>query len=282
MSIFNDLEMKIKSLSPGAYQRLCSEYAYKKYNLTNMSDIGGKEGTDKTTIGVPDSYSLDETGKYLFFMYGTVESSPVSKIETDIKDAHNSEKTGISIDKVDKIICFHTNTNMRASSKDKLINLYDDVKIELVDIDSMTHDIYNCYPFLAFDHLGIPIDSNQISDIGKFIERYDKNNSQSPLCIPFVYRKEKEQLEFIFNNDDNNFVLVTGNPGVGKTKLVLEVCKKYIEENKDTKCYCIRNNGGNLYNDLKIYLSGGSNYILFFDDKKICKESKSTLYINFI
>lgn len=266
MSIFNDIEMKIKSLSPGAYQRLCSEYAYKKYNLTNMSDIGGKEGTDKTTIGVPDSYSRDENGKYLFFMYGTVESSPVAKVKSDIEDAHNSKKTGISIDKVDKIICFHTNTNMRISSKQKLINLYDDVIIELIDIDSMAHDIYNYYPFLAFDYLGISIDSNQISDVGKFIERYDKNNSQSPLNIPFIDRKENEQLESIFNNDDNNFVIVTGNPGVGKTKLALEVCNKYIKDNKDTKCYCIRNNGGDLYSDIKMYLSGANNYILFFDD----------------
>ena len=53
--------------------------------------------------------------------------------------------------------------------------------------------------------------------------------------------------------------------------------EKYIEENKDTKCYCIRNNGGNLYNDLKIYLSGGSNYILFFDDINETNQLESIL-----
>ena len=264
MSIFNDIEMKIKSLSPGAYQRLCSEYAYKKYNLTNMSDIGGKEGTDKTTIGVPDSYSKDEDGKYLLFMYGTVESSPVKKIESDIRDAHNSEKTGIPIDKVKKIICFHTNTNIKISKTEKLMKLYDDVKIELIDIDSMAHDIYNNYSFLALDHLRMSIDTNQISDINKFIERYDKSSSQSPLGLTFIYRKEIEQLQSLLN--DNDFVIVTGNPGVGKTKLSIEVCKKYIEKNKDTKCYCIRNNGSDLYDDLKKYLSENCNYILLFDD----------------
>ena len=75
MSKFVEVQNAILSLGPGEYQRLCSEYITKKYEFNNMHDLGSKEGTNKTTKGIPDSYSVDENQKYTLIMYGTVKKN---------------------------------------------------------------------------------------------------------------------------------------------------------------------------------------------------------------
>ena len=57
---------------------------------------------------------------------------------------------------------------------------------------------------------------------------------------------------------------MTGASGVGKTRLILEVCKKL--ENEGWNVLCIKNNGETLCNDLKYYISDEGKYILFVDD----------------
>ena len=58
MANFTKIQQGILSLSPGSYQRLCSDYYARVNNITKIHDIGSKEGTDKTTSGIPDSFYL--------------------------------------------------------------------------------------------------------------------------------------------------------------------------------------------------------------------------------
>ena len=265
MSRFTNIQNAILSLSPGDYQRLCSEYIMKKKCFTNMHDIGAKEGTNKTTRGIPDSYAIYDDGRYSLIMYGTVEKkSSIKKIESDIKDAHNEKKTKIPICKVKEIICFHINTNISPGECERLTNLFEDVHIELIDIDTMAHDICNNYTYLATDYLQLPIDTNQISDIDTFIKRYDKYSTSSPLSNTFIERQEKNEiLEKIEKTE--KMLLIKGKPGVGKTKLALEVCKE-LEKKDNLKVLCIRLNGADIYEDMKISLDNTKKYIVFIDD----------------
>ena len=189
-----------------------------------MHDLGSKEGTNKTTKGIPDSYSVDENQKYTLLMYGTVEKESVAKLTKDIKEACDGKKTGITREQIKEIICFHTNTNIKPGDYNKLINLIPNIKINLIDIDSMAHDIYENYQGIAYDFLNIPIDTNQISDIKTFIERYDKFSVNSPLELNFVYRKDKD---LIYQNIMNSkMTIISGKPGNGKTKISLEILKE--------------------------------------------------------
>ena len=99
MSKFLEIQSAILGLGPGEYQRLCSEYSIKRFKFSNMHDLGSKEGTNKTTKGIPDSYSVDENQKYTLLMYGTVEKESVGKLEKDIKDACNEKKTRLKKDR---------------------------------------------------------------------------------------------------------------------------------------------------------------------------------------
>ena len=55
MSKFLKIQQGILGLSPGDYQRICSDYIVKVKKYDNMHDLGSKEGTSKTTKGTPDS-----------------------------------------------------------------------------------------------------------------------------------------------------------------------------------------------------------------------------------
>ena len=229
-----------------------------------MHDIGSKEGTNKTTIGIPDSYNVNDDGTYSLLMYGTVEKKSISKLESDIKDAYSESKTGISQDRIKEIICFHTNTNIKPGDYTRLTTLYKDTIIELIDIDSMAHDICENYQSLASDYLQIPIDTNQISDIDDFIKRYDKFSVNSPLSLEYIERTEKEEIVNHINNTET-LLLLTGKPGIGKTKIALEICR-YLEIKENLCCLCIRPNGKDIYDDIKTTLENNKNYLIFIDD----------------
>lgn len=92
MSKFIEIQKAILSLGPGEYQRFCSAYINKKYDFKNMHDIGSKEGTNKTTRGIPDSYVIDENKKYTLLMYGTVEKASIAKLRKDIIEASDTKK----------------------------------------------------------------------------------------------------------------------------------------------------------------------------------------------
>lgn len=264
MSKFLKIQQGILGLSPGDYQRICSDYIVKVKKYDNMHDLGSKEGTSKTTKGTPDSYNIDQDGNYSLIMCGSVEKDSISKIKTDIKAAHNKNKTGIPIDKVKEIICFHTCTNISPGQNEELIAMYDDVRIELIDIDTMSHDICDNYPSLANDYFQIKIDTNQITNSSDFIKRYDKYSVNSPLSLAYVERKEKcDIIEKLANSE--KLLLITGKPGVGKTKIAIEICKE-LEKNEDITCLCIRLNGEDLYEDIKTALELNKKYIIFVDD----------------
>lgn len=264
MSKFLKVQQGILGLGPGEYQRFCADYIIKKKGYKNMHDIGSKEGTTKTTIGIPDSYNINENGTYSLLMYGTVGKKSISKLESDIKDAYSESKTGISQDKIKEIICFHTNTNIKPGDYTRLTTLYNDIIIELIDVDSMAHDVCEKYQSLASDYLQIPIDTNQISDIDNFIKRYDKFSVNSPLSLEYIERREKQEIINNINNTEQ-LLLITGKPGIGKTKIAIEICR-HFEIKENLCCLCIRPNGKDIYDDIKTTLENNKDYLIFIDD----------------
>ena len=264
MPKFLKVQQGILGLGAGEYQRLCADYIIKKKGFKNMHDIGSKEGTNKTTIGIPDSYNVNDDGTYSLLMYGTVDAKSIPKIKSDIEAAYSYMETGILQGKIKEIICFHINTNIKPDVHRELTNLYKDIVIELIDIDSMAHDICENYPSLASDYLQIPIDTNQISDINDFIKRYDRNSVNSPLSTEYIERKEKEKIIDNINNT-GTLVLLTGKPGIGKTKIAIEICR-YLEVKENLCCLCIRPNGKDIYEDIKTILENNKDYLIFVDD----------------
>lgn len=250
-------------LEGGAFQKLFDEYLYKKYKFKNIQTLGVQTATNKPTKGTPDSYVLTDDGKYILINYGSVSSQPAKKIQDDILSCFDKAKLSLSKDKIKKIICGHCSTNISIEQFSGIKESIEGVAVELIGIDTLSHDLALIYPHIAKDELGIPIDTNQFFDVEDFVKAYDANGINAPLDCEFFYR-ESEISETYNSVNDNKVTILTGPSGIGKTRLALEVCRKKDEE--EVKVYCIKSNGNMLYEDIKYYISDPGQYLIFFDD----------------
>lgn len=264
MSRINSIQQAIIQLDGGEYQKLMDAYLYKKYKYTNIEPLGSHTGTNKVTKGIPDSYVKLDNDKYVLIMYGTVESTSYEKIEKDIKSCLDVKKINIDIKEIEEIICCYTSTNIHFEQKKMLENMIEGVKITLIGIGSVSHDLLIKYPTIASDFLNIPIDTEQIFEIDEFIDKYDKNNMNASINMELLHRES--EIESLINKiEENKVVLLCGKSGVGKTRLALEIARLYRDKH-NAYVFCIKNNGQMLYNDLKYYLSDSGEYLLFIDD----------------
>ena len=250
-------------LEGGAFQKLFDEYLYKKYKFKNIQTLGVQTATNKPTKGTPDSYVLTDDGKYILINYGSVSSQPAKKIRDDILSCFDKAKLSLPKDKIEKIICGHCSTNISIEQFDSIKESIEGVAVELIGIDTLSHDLALIYPHIAKDELGIQIDTNQFFDVEDFVKAYDANGINAPLDCEFLHR-ESEISETYNSVNDNKVTILTGPSGIGKTRLALEVCRKKDEE--EVKVYCIKSNGNLLYEDIKYYISDPGKYLIFFDD----------------
>lgn len=266
MSNVNLIQSKILQLEGGAFQSLFDEYLYKRYRFKNIQTLGVQTGTNKPTKGTPDSYVLTDDGKYILINYGSVSSQPAEKIKADILSCFDTSKLILDKAKIKKIICGHRSTNIHIEQFDSIRESIEGVEIELIGIDTLSHDLALNYPHIAKEHLGIAIDTNQFFDIEDFVKAYDANGTNAPIDCDFLYRKN--ELDLTCNSINNNTVTVlTGPSGIGKTRLALEVCRK--QEDEGLKVYCVHSNGNLLYGDIRYYVDNPGEYLIFLDDANV-------------
>lgn len=263
MNNINKIQDAILQLEGGAFQKLFDEYLYKKYKFSNIQTLGVQTGTNKPTKGTPDSYVRTDDGKYILINYGTVGKNPEKKIKDDIISCFKNEKLDIPKEKIEKIICGHTSTNIHIEQDDEIKNLTKGIKIELIGIDTISHDLALSYPHIAKDQLGISIDTNQIFDIEDFVKIYDRNNISAPIDCDILHRET--ELNNICNSvGQNKVTILTGASGIGKTRLAIEACRNL--DNNATTVLCVKSNGNLLYEDIRFYTSEPGQYLIFLDD----------------
>ncbi len=263
MSKINIIQNAIKELEGGSFQKLFDAYLYKKYKFKNIQTLGVQDGTNKTTKGTPDSFVVEDDGKYVLIMYGTVGTEAFGKMKKDILSCFNKDKLEIDENKIKRIICAYSSTNIHVEQQEELKSMISGIDIETIGLSTISHDLLVNFPFLAAEFLHIQVDTHQIFSRDEFITVYDKNGMNAPLGMDLHYREqEKEQLYSTLSS--SKITLVTGVSGVGKTRLVLEVCKQF--EIEGWNVLCVKNNGELLYNDIQYYTADEGKCILFIDD----------------
>lgn len=265
MTKLNAIQDSIKRLSEGEYQKLMDIYLHKRYNFNNITPLGSHDGTNKTTKGTPDSYVKLDNSKYILIMHGTVERNTYSKLKNDIQDCLDIKKVKLNKDRIKKIICCYASSNLPIDKEKELTLLGEGIEIEIINLGTVSYDLYNHYPKIAEDILNVSVDTGQILTIDDFVELYDSNQLNSPLNLK-LWNREKEisKLKKLILN--NNLIMVSGSAGLGKTRLVIEILRDIENTFEDYKIYCIKGRGLPIYKDLKDYIYKSGNYILFVDD----------------
>lgn len=269
MSRLQSIENALRNINETVFQELCDSYlAIKNENYAAYSRTGSLSGKQKTTKGTPDSFLLLPSGKYIFVECSTNITSKAKKLEEDINKCLDSKKTGIPKEQIAEIIlCLNFNLKTKEIEQLRLLLANTHIRLTIISLDSLAVELHINHRDLVNLYLGLPLDTGQIVSLSQFIQEYNRtaNHIATPLDNIFSHR-EKEMA--VLNNAilTSDFIILTGSPGVGKTKLAVETIKAFLVEHADYQAYCISYKNYVLLDDLYQYINPQKNYILFVDD----------------
>ena len=265
MSKINQIQNALKELDGGTFQKLAESYLHKKgYDQINC--IGSVLGNNKVRKGTPDTLVALPNGKYTFAEHTTTIKGVCSKFSDDIDKCFDEDKTGIKTSEIEEIIlCF---TERLTSEEQALLTRKcsdKNVNIIIFGISEISYDLLERYQSIALDHLGIEIDTGQIVDIEKFLKLYNANKLTTSLSNNLYFRKNDKDLikQSVLDND---LTIISGQAGIGKSRLAIECYKELVSSDRELKAYCIFNKGIDLFNDIKTYFSDSGDYLIFVDD----------------
>lgn len=192
MPKFTDIKRKIDELNPASFQEFCDALLSKKGYIF-VHGYGMKAGTEKTTIGNPDTYFRNKNGNYTFVAYTNSKNNITSKIKEDIEKCLDQAKTMLNIEFIDEIIYCHTSSNISPGDDKMLHDLCEEkgITLTIFGIDEIAAEVYKNFPLLAKDFLDISISTNQILSYDDFISQYDSNKMVAPLNTHFQFRKDE-------------------------------------------------------------------------------------------
>jgi hypothetical protein len=264
------IEQKLLAIDSSGFQNLCDAYLFAS-NTSSTASInrtGSQLGKRQTVKGTPDTFFRLDNGRLSFVEHTTRRDDILKKLKEDIEKCLDATKTRIPIGEISSLVlCF----NSRLSSEEEY-ELFKCAKaksihLKLIGIDLLALELFSHYSFLAKEFLGIHIDSGQVLSLAKFIEEY--NNKAGKLATPvdniFFHRSEElKNLQGHLSTTD--IVVLSGFPGVGKTKLAIKTTEEFLGAHPEYDGYAIVNKEANVYEDLRIHLQGNRNCILFVDD----------------
>ena len=275
MAILQDIERRIEEISPSGFQQLGEAYLLDKNRnkYAAFLRIGSKLGKDKTVKGTPDTLVYTYDNRYLLIEYSTNSKEKEDKLIRDIDK--NINKYKVELLHLSEIILF-VNYKLKESKFQKAIKyaLSKKVKCTIIDEGLLAQEINTLYPHLAYLYLGLPIDLGQIVPIEIFIKEYQKKSAglATPLDNPFLYR---EELGDVLNSlEENDFVILKGDPGVGKTKLALEAISAFQNKHTSYYSFAVSYKDSDLLSDLTQNIHSDYNCIIFVDDANTIEKFK--------
>jgi hypothetical protein len=266
MSKLNQIQRALQEIGSAEFQKLGDAFLSEK-NYKNLNPLGSIIGSNKVRKGTPDTFLRNEFGRYIFVEHTTtVQDKLLKKLKKDFQKCVDESLTGISTNLLEEIIFCHT-SKLTLKQENEIYQLADahGIKCQIYGLESISLELYRYYPGLALDFLNISIDTNQILSPQSFIEGYGRNHFATPLSTEFVFREEEieQGMEAL---DKNNLLLISGRTGVGKSRLTLEILKRFKERNGSYEVYCILDRGQDLFEDIQVYFSRPGHFIIFVDD----------------
>jgi len=263
------IEQQLLGIDSAAFQNLCDIYlAFREQEIASINRTGSQFGKQKTIKGTPDTFFRLADGSLRYVEYTTKTDRLVEKIKEDIDKCLDPAKTGVQVTDVHKIIiCFNSRLDVSEEIAITKHAVLKNIQIELIGLDWLALEIYSKYLILAKDILGIPLDTGQLLPLKNFVDEY--NNKAGKLSTPLdnIFLNRKTELNDIANIlSTSDLIIISGFPGVGKTKIALEAINNFLSINNDFSAYAVSKKDQDISEDLKIHLQQEKNYVLLVDD----------------
>lgn len=276
MPSIESIQSRLTEIDASTFQRLgddyftlCSEIKYKE-----IKPIGLTPGKRAPKTGTPDTLVILDNEKYILIEYTTKKRSEkkseyIKKLKDDLLKCQNPKKTGILLKDVRQIILASSHPITINDRKEILFALKSKhITVTFCDLDFWAKEVRR-NSFLASNYLNLPLETNQVLSIDEFIREYERGGISTPLSNKFLHRgKELQAAESSIN--ENLVYILSGPPGVGKTKLALEAITKYKSEHPDTLVLCLKDKGSFSLDDIRTHLFQHKSYLIFIDDANRC------------
>lgn len=263
------IEQKLLAIDGAGFQNLCDNYlSLREVEYSSLNRSGSQLGKQKTVVGTPDTFLRLSDNKLAYVEYTTQATSIVSKIKDDIDKCLDESKTKVNPKLIHKIIiCLNSRLSIDEETQIQQYVKKKRISLELIGIDTLALEIMSKYLLLAREYLDIALDTGQILPFDKFIQEYNNKANQlsTPLDNIFFHRSiELEQIAEALDSKD--LLILSGAPGVGKTKIGIEAIQHFKKINPSFNSYVIAKKDVDIFEDLKIQLSPDKDYILLIDD----------------
>ena len=262
MSKINQIQTALLESDGGKFQKLADAYLFKK-GYEGLTPLGAVSGADKARKGTPDTYFNLPNRKYILGEYTTQQTDIYKKFVNDLEKCFDVMKTGVP---VEGIVFCHTSV-LSPTEKNNLAAKCQmfGINLNIFGMGEISYDLFQKYPGLARDFLGVEVDTGQIMPPDEFVNVYNKNRLATRLDTAFYFRK-KETEQVLQWLEESDLVVVSGRAGVGKSRFALECCKQFNDIHPDYKVLCIYNRGIDLHEDLRVYFSEPGHFLIFVDD----------------
>jgi hypothetical protein len=266
MSKINQIQTELRGLDQAAFQKLADLYLYKEKGHERINPLGSVIGADKVRRGTPDTLISLPNGKYIFAEHTTQQEGLYGKIRADLEKCFDEARTGISVGQIEEVVFCHTSL-LNADEENHLAEecRKHKVNLSIYGIGPISYGLYQKYHGLARDCLGIEVDTGQIVAPDEFVTLYNKDKLATRLDTTFHYREE-EIARALQGLEMGDLVIISGRPGIGKSRLALECCTKYKVLNGEYRIRCIYNRGPDLFEDLRVYFSESGSFLILVDD----------------
>ncbi|WP_436486729.1 hypothetical protein [Chitinophaga sp. ARDCPP14] len=272
MTKLQEIEKSLVSINEAVFQNVCDSILYHtEENCQNIVRTGTTIGKQKTCKGTPDTYFILPNGRYVLVEYTTKDKSEskkafLKKAKDDIAKCLDEGKTGLKTDEIEKIIfCFNSRLTTKEVQALRDFCTHQGILLELRGIDTIAFNLIGPCKHTAKEYLGITIDTGQILPPKIFIEEYEHSDFATPLSNK-LYGREKELLSLTNSIKNNQITIISGAPGVGKSRLVLEALSELQISNKELTVLCLSNKTAPIHDDLRVYLAEDKPYAIFIDD----------------
>ena len=221
-----EIRDRITRLDPAGFQNLAQELLTQYFKYDKPVHRGSAAHSAATAPGTPDTIWLLPHNKFAYLECGHYpdRADAKSKIELDIEKCLEAEREELDSGQLVKIVIAYSCRRLDSSDLNNLRGIDD--RVELVGTDEMASLLARRYPNLAREHLDIEVGTGQIMTPDEFESAVEKNSFASTLKVDLLGR-DKEINELFAALDDNQFVLVYGRPGCGKTRLCVEALRQF-------------------------------------------------------
>ena len=262
------IEIGLKSMNESTFQKLSADFLnFKGYNFIGAP--GAVIGKNKTSQGTPDLVFQKNDGTFVFCEATTKNRDDnvnefLKKLKGDIRHCFNEDKSKISNSDISEIILIFNSEILPDEVKDleDLVSEFNsETKLTIFNIQNLSEEL-QYFPNVGSYIPNVP-NMNGIYSLDSFIQ--NSKNGIRPNLKNYFYRDDdlfKDAIEKLSNND---YLLLYGIQGVGKTRLSIEVAREFSKI-FDYRIIVIKRYSSDLIENIRKIINTHDNFLFIIDD----------------